>query len=257
MSDDTLQRTQARFLKELFYGGKGGFVLKGGMAMLALFGAERLTRDVDLDFPDLRKRTADSLHNQVMRALKAALRGSGVQDPKISEPGKAELSPKWKISGLTALGEPFHMKVEVSRRPPPPGGVRQVAVSGVSAFGLGRYYVDLYDERTLVAMKLAALLGRTAARDVIDLDLLLPNHRPAGELIGWALDQAHVEPSEAAHAVEQKLLSMSYEFFKTEMVSDHALLERVDESEWEAMRLRVGGPLTTLLVDYTLRREPP
>ncbi len=29
MADNTLQRTQARFLKELFYGSKGGFVLKG------------------------------------------------------------------------------------------------------------------------------------------------------------------------------------------------------------------------------------
>ncbi len=38
------------------------------MAMMALFGPARLTRDVDLDFPELRKRTADSLHDQVMRA---------------------------------------------------------------------------------------------------------------------------------------------------------------------------------------------
>jgi hypothetical protein len=122
------------------------------MAMMALFGPTRLTRDVDLDFPELRKRTADSLHNQVMRALRAALRGSGVQDARISEAGKAVVSPKWKVSGRTAHGEPFHMKVEVSRRPPPPGEIRQAAVSGVSAFGLGTYYVDLYDEETLVAV---------------------------------------------------------------------------------------------------------
>jgi len=251
MADDTLERTQARFLKELFYGGKGGFVLKGGMAMMALFGPARLTRDVDLDFPELRKRTADSLHNQVMRALKAALRGSGVQDGRISE-----VSPKWKVSGRTAHGEPFHMKVEVSRRTPPPGKVRQATVSGVSAFGLGAYYVDLYDEETLVAMKLAALLGRTAARDVTDLDLLLPKHRPGGALIEWALAHARVDPSDASRAVEDKLASMSYGFFRTEMLADAELLGRIDEAEWDAMRARVRRELGRLLDDYALQGEP-
>lgn len=255
MADDTLQRTQARFLKELFYGGKGGFVLKGGMAMMALFGSARLTRDVDLDFPELRKRTADSLHNQVMRALRAALRGSGVQDARISEPGKAEISPKWKVSGRTAHGEPFHMRIEVSRRPPPPGEVRQATVSGVSAFGLGTYYVDLYDEATLVAMKLAALLGRTAARDVTDLDLLLPKHRPGGGLIQWALAHARVDPPDAARAAEEKLESMSYEFFRTEMLADAELLKRIDETEWDAMRARVGRELANLLDNYALQSE--
>jgi predicted nucleotidyltransferase component of viral defense system len=255
MTDDTLQRTQARFLKELFYGGKGGFVLKGGMAMMALFGPARLTRDVDLDFPELRQRTADSLHNQVMRALKAALQGSGVQQAKISEPGKAEISPKWKVSGTTAHGEPFHMKVEVSRRPPPPGAVRQATVSGVSAFGLGTYYVDLYDEKTLVAMKLAALLGRTAARDVTDLDLLLPKHRPTGVLIAWALAHAQVDASDASGAVGEKLASMSYDFFKTEMLADAELLARIEETEWEAMRARVRHALSDLLDDHALQGE--
>jgi hypothetical protein len=256
MTDNTLQRTQARFLKELFYGNKGGFVLKGGMAMVALFGPARLTRDVDLDFPELRKRTADSLHNQVMRALRAALRGSGVEGAKISEPGKAELSPKWKVSGRTAQGEPFHMKVEVSRRPPPPGTVRQATMSGVSAFGLGTYYVDLYDERTLAAMKLAALLGRTAARDVTDLDLLLPQHRPSGPLIEWALALARVEPTDASRAVEERLAAMSYEFFRTEMLADGQLRERIDEAGWDAMRSRVRRALGDLLDDYALQGEP-
>jgi hypothetical protein len=231
-------------------------VLKGGMAMRALFGPTRLTRDVDLDFPELRSRTADSLHNQVMRALKAALRGGGVQDAKISEPGKAEVLPKWKVSGRTAHGQPFHMKVEVSRRPPRPGEVRQATVSGVSAFGLGTYYVDLYDEKTLVAMKLAALLGRTAARDVTDLNLLLPNHQPSGALIEWALAHAQVEPSDASRLVGEKLEAMGYDFFKTEMPADSELLGRIAEAEWQATRARVRSKLGDLLDNYTLQGAP-
>ena len=167
---DLLQRVQARFLKELFHASKGGFVLKGGMAISALFGPSRLTRDVDLDFPSEAKRTADSLHNQVKRALNQALRGTGVLEVRISEPGKAELSPKWKVSGRAPTGEPFHMKVEVSRRPPPPGQVRQAVISGVASFGLGTYYVDLYDERTLVAMMKERV--SKALADVLDRHVL-------------------------------------------------------------------------------------
>jgi hypothetical protein len=137
----------------------------------------------------------------------------------------------------------------------PSGEVRQATVSGVSAFGLGTYYIDLYDEATLVAMKLAALLGRTAARDVTDLDLLLPKHRPGGGLIEWALAHARVDPSDAARAAEEKLASMSYEFFRTEMLADAELLKRIDEAEWDAMRARVGRELADLLDNYAQQTE--
>jgi hypothetical protein len=107
MADDTLQRTQARFLKELFYGGKGGFVLKGGMAMMALFGPARLTRDVDLDFPEPRKRTADNLHNQVMRALKAALRGSACRMRGSQSPGRPRSHRSGRSVGAPRTESPF------------------------------------------------------------------------------------------------------------------------------------------------------
>jgi len=77
---ELLPKVQARFLKELFHASKGGFVLKGGMALAMLYGPSRLTRDVDLDFPPAALTTADSLHNQVMKALHQALRGTGITD---------------------------------------------------------------------------------------------------------------------------------------------------------------------------------
>jgi predicted nucleotidyltransferase component of viral defense system len=217
---DLLQRVQARFLKELFRSSKGGFVLKGGMALATLFGPSRLTRDVDLDFPSLQKRTADSLHSQVKRALNQALRGTGIAESRISEPGKGEISPKWKVSGRGPTGEPFNMKLEVSRRPPPPGHMKQAPVCGLAAYGIGTYYVDLYDEGTLVAMKLAALLDRTATRDVCDLDQLLPAHVPGPALI-----------------------------------ADPALLERMDEAAWQSMRERVGKILADMLDRYALSAD--
>lgn len=243
---DLLQRVQARFLRELFRAGKSGFVLKGGMAVSTLFATSRLTRDVDLDFPAA-KRTADSLHNQITRALQQALRGSGVVDVQISTPGKAELSPKWKVRGSGTSGEPFVMKVEVSRRPPPPGHVRQAVISGAAAYGLGPFYVDLYDERTLVAMKLAALLDRTATRDVYDLDLLLPSHIPGPTLIDWALEYAQVQPAEASQRVQQKLASLDWNLFRTQMLIDPALLEHYDEARWLDTKNRVQRALIEML----------
>jgi len=254
---DLLRRVQARFLKELFHSSRGGFVLKGGMAISALFGPSRSTRDVDLDFPSLQKRTAESLHNQVNRALNQALRGTPVTQIRVHEPGKGELSPKWKVSGLGPTGEPFNMRVEVSRRPAPPGIVKQATISGLATYGLGRYYVDLYDERTLVAMKLAALLGRTATRDVCDLDLLLPTHVPDHVLIQWALEQSAVSADAASLAVHDKLASMDWTLFESQMIADPVLTGRMNPQAWQEMRDRVDEALSTMLDAHALRGDAP
>ncbi len=222
------------------------------MAVSTLYTQSRLTRDVDLDFPGPKQRTAESLHNQVSRAIQQALRGSGVVDVHVGTPGKGELSPKWKVRGQGPSGEPFAMKIEVSRRVLPPGRVRQAVVAGAT-FGLGTFYVDLYDEGTLVAMKLAALLGRTAARDVYDLDLLLPAHVPGPSLIDWALDHAAVTPAEASHRVQQKLDSMDWDLFRTQMLIDPAVLERFDEARWQEMKNRVQRALADILDSHVLR----
>ena len=247
---DLLQRVQARFLCELFRATKGGFVLKGGVAVATLYAQSRLTRDVDLDFPPPSLRTAESLHHQVRRALQHALRGSGIVDAEISSPGKAELSPRWKVGGRGPSGEPFSMKVEVSRRPPPPGRVRQVAVSGVAAYGLGTFYIDLYDEGTLAAMKLAALLERTAVRDVHDLDLLLPAHPPDPSLIAWALEHAGLAPEDALRRIRHQLASMDGNLFRSQMLIDPAILERFEEATWEGMKGRVLRALAGLLIPH-------
>ncbi|HEV2270466.1 MAG TPA: nucleotidyl transferase AbiEii/AbiGii toxin family protein [Steroidobacteraceae bacterium] len=254
---DLLQRVQARFLRELFRAAKGGFVLKGGMAVSTLYAHSRLTRDVDLDFPAARLRTAESLHNQIRGALQQALRGSGIVDVQISAPGKAEVSPKWKVRGLGPSGEPFSMKVEVSRRPPPPGRVRQAAVTGVAAFGLGTFYVDLYDESTLAAMKLAALLERTAVRDVYDLDLLLPAHPPGPSLIEWALEHAGLAQPDALRRVQHQLTSMDWNLFRSQMLIDPAVLDRFEETTWEDMKGRVQRALTSLLDAHSLHPAKP
>ena len=145
------------------------------------------------------------------------------------------------------------MTIEVSRRPPPPGRIRQAAVSGVAAYGLGTFYVDLYDESTLAAMKLAALLERTAVRDVYDLDLLLPAHAPGSDLIEWALEHAELAPQDASRRIQHQLASMDWNLFRSHMLIDPAILERFDETAWEDMKGRVQRSLASLLDTHSLR----
>ena len=250
-SPDLLRRVQARFLRELFRAGRSGFALKGGMALAALYPSARLTQDIDLDFPPLGTRTAESLHNQVRKALEIALRGSAIKDVKIHEPGRAEVSPKWKVAGHAPDGAPFHLKIEVSRRPPPPGRVRQVPLAGVASLGLGTFFVDLYDAPTLGAMKIAALLSpvRHAPRDVFDLDLLLPAHQPTPEGLQWALDHAGLTPEGASEMVKEKLAAMPWDLFATQVRPslDPEVATRFDAEAWQAMRNRVATAVTELL----------
>lgn len=262
MASSTLQLVQARFLRELFRASKGGFVLKGGMAVAALFGNTRLTRDVDLDFPPLDQRSAESLHKQIRRALEQALRGY-IFDIKINSPGKGEISPTWKVTGHSADGAPFHFKVEVSRRPPPPGSVRQVAVPGIAALGIGIFYVDLYSEPTLAAMKIAALLSpdRCAPRDVYDLDLLLPAHLPSWELLEWALEVAEVAPIDASQTLRSKLEAMPWGLFQTQLLSsmEPGAASRYGAEIWEAMKNRIAIVLIPLLEPHaaeSIDRQP-
>ncbi|HEX7060690.1 MAG TPA: nucleotidyl transferase AbiEii/AbiGii toxin family protein [Woeseiaceae bacterium] len=81
-----------RLIREIFLRKGSGFVLKGGGAMRALLGEQRLTKDVDLDFTNP-KRSAESLHNTLRRAIAAAARGLPLSDLRVASPGKEEMSP--------------------------------------------------------------------------------------------------------------------------------------------------------------------
>lgn len=66
-------RCQLRFLAHLMRQGADRFVLKGGMAMRALYGSARLTKDIDFDCED--SVSAQSMKAQMPKALEqAALR---------------------------------------------------------------------------------------------------------------------------------------------------------------------------------------
>ncbi|MDZ7749791.1 MAG: nucleotidyl transferase AbiEii/AbiGii toxin family protein [Halofilum sp. (in: g-proteobacteria)] len=196
--DELREQFLERLTAALFRKRGEGFVLKGGGAMRARFGNERMTKDLDLDFTNP-KRSADSLHKSVRHAIDQAARGLSVSDLRVHEPGKGEASPRWKVNFRDDAGHPVHVEIEVSRDPTRavPGRVVQHRYQPLPGHGTTRFWVDVYDDATLAATKLAALLGRGAPRDVYDLDLLMgAGEPPSAEQVGWAVRRAGADGRE-------------------------------------------------------------
>ncbi|MGB9429059.1 MAG: nucleotidyl transferase AbiEii/AbiGii toxin family protein [Gammaproteobacteria bacterium] len=248
---DLREQFLERLARALFQKKGEGFVLKGGGAMRALFGAQRLTKDIDLDFTNPR-RSADSLHHTVRRAIESAARGLPLRDLAVSEPGKAEASPKWKINFADASGQRFHVEVEVSRdaRRAPPGAVVQQPFVPRAAAGIPRFWVDIYDPPTLIATKLAALLGRETARDVYDLDLLMgASAAPSPEQVRWAVKRAQLQEQDPLAVLRAHLDGLDWQRYLTELrdALPEETAARIDEREWSALRKRVGDYVAGLL----------
>lgn len=239
-----------RFARALFHTPHSGFVLKGGTALRALFGPVRLTKDVDLDFTGVH-RSAEALFGSVRRAIDTAARGLALTDLTVSSPGKAEMSPRFKVNFVASDGTRHHVEIEVSRdaKRAPPGTVVQQAFVPDAALGIARFWVDMYDPPTLVATKLAALLGREVPRDVYDIDLLRSRALKVDpKLIAWAVSRAG-GPSEPARVLWAHLDALSYARCEAELLPalDPTVARRLDETEWTSMKLKVGEYAQTLL----------
>ncbi|MHB8423700.1 MAG: nucleotidyl transferase AbiEii/AbiGii toxin family protein [Gammaproteobacteria bacterium] len=249
--NDLREQFLERLTRALFQKKGEGFVLKGGGALRALFGAERLTRDIDLDFTNP-KRSADSLHHTVQHAIDSAARGLPVSKLTVSEPGKAESSPQWKINFTDATGQRYHVELEVSRdaHRVPPGSVVQQPFVPQAAAGIPRFWVDIYDLPTLIATKISALLGRETARDVYDLDLLMATRKtPSVEQVRWAIDRAHLQGQDARAVLRAHLDALDWQRYQTELRDSlpEDTAARIHEQEWSALRQRVGEFASGLL----------
>lgn len=249
--DQLREQFLERLTAALFRKRGEGFVLKGGGAMRARFGNQRLTKDLDLDFSNPR-RTADALHNSVRRAIEHARRGLPIAELRVHEPGKDEASPRWKVNFHDTAGQPVHVEIEVSRDPAraAPGRVVQQRFQPLARRGAARFWVDVYDDATLAATKLAALLGRAAPRDVYDLDLLMDSgESPTPEQVEWAVGRAGIGDRTPVDVLWGQLDDLGWTRYRDELrdALPAEVAARIDEEEWDAMKLHVGEYAQTLL----------
>src|SRR5260370_11046326 len=107
-------RSQMAFLSSLMRQGADRYILKGGMAMRALFGSARLTKDVDFDCVD--SISDRSLATRIPNALEQAARSAGIVEQKIDRTKSGERATRWRLTGRTRDGTAITWEVELSRR---------------------------------------------------------------------------------------------------------------------------------------------
>src|SRR5690348_15743925 len=78
------------------------FRAEGGMAVATLYSQSRLTRDVDLDFPAVRLRTAESLHNQISKGSSKRSMAAGLSMCRSARPAK----PRFHRNGRCVAADP-------------------------------------------------------------------------------------------------------------------------------------------------------
>jgi predicted nucleotidyltransferase component of viral defense system len=107
-------RCQLQFLAQLMRQGANRFVLKGGMAMRALYGSARLTKDIDFDCED--SVSAQSMKTQMPKALEQAARSAGLVNIKTTQTKAGDLSSKWRLDAQLKGATLMTFDVEISRR---------------------------------------------------------------------------------------------------------------------------------------------
>ena len=221
MDDATFLREllQAKLLVELMSQAlHKELVLKGGLAMRAVLGSTRYTKDIDLDA--LSWAGPERVRGIVRRALGRVVRQPGlIEDPQITEPKQTETTLRWRVSGrIPGTTRPVTLTVEVSRRPwAAPFRTKEVELSPAFAQGAVRGRIQVLDERALSVCKVLALTDpkRDATRDLYDLGVLLETalEDPAELLANQ--DAARLE--EAMDELWSKVESMGYDRFRAEV----------------------------------------
>ena len=237
---------QARLIAQIFSQeiARQGMILKGGLAMRAVFGSTRSTKDIDLDATPRLGLLA--IQRIVRKAASAATADGMLTNLVVSEPKQTGTTARWKINGDLPGGGHMHLTVEVSHRgdadleqahalpytPDPATGVRPGQP------------ITVYRADAMALRKLEALMSehRDAPRDVVDLAVLIeagvvPN---VERLAAW-MDQ-HGPTEHHVARLWEKLDAMDWARFQAEVTPSlaPAIAARFTESHWEGMRLTVG-----------------
>ena len=109
-----IDRCQVALLREIVgqYGQR--LVLKGGMAMRAIFGSMRLTKDIDFDREA--SLSLDSAKNGLPRALIRAASVAGIRRPEAEITKLTATTIRARLAGETQGGVALRFEVEVSGR---------------------------------------------------------------------------------------------------------------------------------------------
>ncbi len=260
LGDDHVVREvfQANLLSELFAQDvHREIVLKGGLSMRTAFGSRRLTKDIDLQSSQATApaRTASLVRQAIRRTLDLGL----IDDAVVTAPKMTDTVQRWKVNGR--VGETrVNLTVELSRRGlPPTEHVAETRYDPDPDYGVKPVLVRTYSASAMAASKVAALLGqnRVAPRDLFDLDLLVTSEiePPVGLLARMGEGALEKALTDLWDKVDLMDYAMARDALLDYLPAEEA--DRLDEGEWETMRLRTAAAVEGWLKEaLELARTP-
>jgi predicted nucleotidyltransferase component of viral defense system len=253
MESEVLMRdlVQARVLGAIFARSvRDEVVLKGGMALRALFGSQRYTKDIDL--AQDRSHSLGSLQRLMRAAIADATKGM-LHNLVVTEPKQTDTVARWKVHGNTAAGTHIGLTIEVSRRGYPR---EHVLAKSFQAPGKPAVTIDVYDAEALAASKVFALASdnRVAARDLLDLDLLIKmDVHPSPALFASITDRpAFIKQ------IWDKIELMTWHQFQNDVLPymDVSARSRYTEDSFAEMQILVGTEVERWLSDEVRAPKP-
>ena len=220
-------------------------VLKGGMAMRAVHGSVRYTKDIDLD-ADLKYPT-ERVRGIVKRSIKRAVASGLITNAKVSEPKQTETTLRWKIVGTQpGSNAPMNLTVEVSRRATlADGHIIEVPLPAIYAGGAAGVKIQVLDSQAIAVTKVLALTDpkRLAPRDLFDLHVLIEAQVDDPTRLFASLPNARVRLPRAIADLWPKLEAMTYAQFISDVIPNlpASVAKAIDEDAFDDMRLKVGA----------------
>lgn len=239
---ETRDKSQMFFLSSLTRQGADRYILKGGMAMRALYGSARLTKDIDFDCDD--SLSSQSMATRIAKALQHAAREAGIARAEVKRTKSGDRASRWRLTGTMREGTAVTWEVELSRRGVPNDQyVETRTIQPPFDYRVAPFVVRVYAEPAMAASKVNALLSdnRSVPRDVYDLHEL--SQRGATPAALWI---AHVprETLERKKAtVLHKVAVIGFEAANAELLPYLARDVRatIDAKSWDDIRLAVAG----------------
>jgi predicted nucleotidyltransferase component of viral defense system len=211
-----VDRCQVTLLRELTAQHADRLVLKGGMAMRAVFGSLRLTKDIDFDRDETISQK--TLEAGLSRSLLRAAQLGRLRDAKADITKSTATTVRARLQGQLDPGVDVRFDVEVSGRgAAPPEYRRTELVVPPAEYSIAPFQVNTYTNEALAAMKVAAALSlqRNAARDLYDLrDLIRAGAHPVAIL---AKQSEHVLQDYAQRSLG-KLEGLTYQLARDELL---------------------------------------
>lgn len=234
-------RTQMQFIALLMRQGASRLILKGGMAMRALYGSTRLTKDVDFDCED--NVSQHSLQSHMQKALTQAARLAGLVEVEVTRTKRGERSARWRIAGTAASDVKIAWEVEISRRGVPPSEfIETRPFETPAAYRIIPFNVRVYGPAAMAGGKANALLSETRGvpRDVYDLSELIRQGADPTEL--WIRRIPREALERKRPMIMAKIEIIDFAMANAELLPYIApeIRHSIDEPRWDEIRLDVA-----------------